>query len=139
MARETNMRAHTKTYMDFFNYDESDFILCEIPGCGQKCVDIHHIDARGIGGRKSADEISNLMGLCREHHLQYGDKKQYKDYLKQVHANFMILHKPATKFIAHTTYPQLKKKNKQWLKRMLITNIWWEITKNIIAYHCTIN
>lgn len=41
--------------------------------------------ARGMGGSKEADNIKNLMALCRECHLEYGDKKQHIDYLKQIH------------------------------------------------------
>jgi hypothetical protein len=38
-----------------------------------------------MGGNKKADVIENLMCLCREHHLEYGDKKQYKEFLKEIH------------------------------------------------------
>ena len=72
------------TYFNHFGYDISDFIPCEV--CGKTAVDIHHIEARGIGGSKDADNIENLMALCREDHLKYGDKKQYKEFLKDKHA-----------------------------------------------------
>ena len=71
------------TYFNHFGYDISDFIPCEV--CGKTAVDIHHIEARGIGGSKEADNIENLMALCREDHLKYGDKKQYKEFLKEKH------------------------------------------------------
>ena len=71
------------TYFNHFGYDISDFIPCEV--CGKTAVDIHHIEARGIGGSKDADSIDNLMALCREDHLKYGDKKQYKEFLKDKH------------------------------------------------------
>ena len=71
------------TYFNHFGYDISDFIPCEV--CGKTAVDIHHIEARGIGGSKEADNIENLMALCREDHLKYGDKKQYKEFLKDKH------------------------------------------------------
>ena len=32
------------------DYDETDFIQCEI--CGDRAVDIHHISARQSGGSK---------------------------------------------------------------------------------------
>jgi hypothetical protein len=38
-----------------------------------------------MGGTKKGDTIDNLMALCREHHLEYGDKKQYMDFLKTKH------------------------------------------------------
>jgi hypothetical protein len=62
-------------------------MACEL--CGGRMVDIHHIDCRGMGGSKDKDKIENLMGLCREHHLQYGDKKQYIEFLKEKHYEFM--------------------------------------------------
>lgn len=77
------MKNHTKTYMDYFGYDLSSWIPCEM--CGQKAVDIHHIEARAMGGSKTKDNIENLQALCRPCHVLYGDKKQYKDLLKTVH------------------------------------------------------
>lgn len=64
-------------------YDISEFIPCEV--CGQKAVDIHHIEARGMGGSNSSDHIENLQALCRSCHNTYGDKKQWKEYLKEAH------------------------------------------------------
>lgn len=77
------MKNHTKTYLNYFGYDTTDFISCEM--CGQKAVDIHHIEARAMGGSKTKDVIENLMALCRPCHVLYGDKKQYKELLKTVH------------------------------------------------------
>ncbi len=77
------MKKHTMTYLNHFGYDISSFIPCEV--CGKTAVDIHHIEARGIGGSKEADVIENLQALCRECHIKYGDKKQYKDFLKEKH------------------------------------------------------
>jgi hypothetical protein len=80
------MKRHTKIYMDFFGYDESDFIPCEV--CGAKAVDINHINARGRGGNPKGDKdvIENLMASCRRCHIEKGDKKEWKDWLKKVHA-----------------------------------------------------
>ena len=77
------MKKHTKIYLEFFEYDESDFIPCEL--CGSKAVDIHHINARGMGGSKNADTIENLMAVCRKCHEIFGDKKEHKDYLFKIH------------------------------------------------------
>ena len=77
------MRNHTKTYLKYFGYGTSDFIPCEM--CGLKAQDIHHIEARGMGGSKHADNIENLMALCRQCHIDFGDKKQHKEMLKVVH------------------------------------------------------
>lgn len=85
------MKKHTKLYLKFFGFDESDFIPCEI--CGALAVDIHHIEARGMGGTKQADTIDNLMALCREHHLEFGDKKQHKEYLNNTHEFYIELKK----------------------------------------------
>lgn len=75
------MKKHTKIYLEAYGFDISDFIPCEI--CEAKAVDIHHIEARGMGGTKK-DSINNLMALCRECHLYYGDKKEFKEYLKNI-------------------------------------------------------
>jgi 5-methylcytosine-specific restriction endonuclease McrA len=77
------MKKHTAKYMTYFGYDQSDFIPCEV--CGSQAVDIHHIEARGMGGSKEADIIENLQALCRTCHITYGDKKQHKDFLIITH------------------------------------------------------
>ena len=77
------MKTHTKIYLKHFGYGGEDFIPCEV--CGSRAVDIHHIECRGMGGTRIKDGIENIMALCREHHLQYGDKKQYIDFLKERH------------------------------------------------------
>lgn len=77
------MKKHTKIYLSYFGYDQSDFIPCEM--CGSQSVDIHHIKARGMGGSKKLDNIFNLMALCRDCHIEYGDKKQYKEFLQNIH------------------------------------------------------
>lgn len=77
------MKRHTKIYMNHFGYGQQDFIPCEV--CGRTAVDINHIEARGMGGSKQKDTIENLMAMCRECHLMYADKKQYKEFLKKRH------------------------------------------------------
>lgn len=81
------MKKHTKIYMAYFDYGIEDFIPCEI--CSRRAVDIHHIEARGMGGSKSADHIENLMAVCRECHTSYGDINEYKDLLKKIHKKFL--------------------------------------------------
>lgn len=84
------MQKHTKIYFSYFGFDETDFISCEI--CGAKATDIHHIDARGMGGSKSKDFIENLQALCRQCHTQYGDITEFKPKLKEVHLKYMEIY-----------------------------------------------
>jgi len=77
------MKPHTKIYMTYFGYDESDFIPCEM--CGSKAVDINHISSRKMGGQNDKDTIENLMAVCRDCHVKFGDKKQYVNLLKKIH------------------------------------------------------
>jgi hypothetical protein len=46
-----------------------------------------------MGGTKISDTIDNLMALCREHHMEFGDKKQHKEYLKNTHDFYIQLRK----------------------------------------------
>ena len=62
-------------------------MACEL--CGGRMVDIHHIDCRGMGSSKDKDKIQNLMGLCRTCHVEFGDKKQHIDFLKEKHITFI--------------------------------------------------
>lgn len=50
--------------MNHFDYVVAEEIICE--ACGSPAVDIHHIYGRGEG----RDVITNLMALCRKHHLK---------------------------------------------------------------------
>ncbi|MEY4334527.1 MAG: hypothetical protein RLZZ196_3271 [Bacteroidota bacterium] len=84
------MKQHTKIYMKYFGYGIEDFIACEV--CGNKAVDIHHIDCRGMGGSKDKDTIQNLMAVCRMCHEKYGDKKEYTELLKETHRRFIDIY-----------------------------------------------
>lgn len=81
------MKPHVKIYLDYFDFP--DFTPCEI--CTKKAVDIHHIDSRGMGGdpTKSKDVIENLMALCRECHIEYGDVPDKIEWLKEIHLKFI--------------------------------------------------
>ena len=81
------MKKHTKIYMDYFSYQIPEDVYCEV--CGKRAVDIHHIEARGMGGSKEKDVIENLMALCRSCHEFYEGKKQYKVFLKITHKQKM--------------------------------------------------
>lgn len=86
------MKPHIKIYLKFFDYDESSWIQCEIPGCGKQAVDIHHINSRGMGGTKHKDDINNLMALCRAHHVEYGDISELKEILTEIHLKHICKH-----------------------------------------------
>ena len=77
------MQKHTKIYMTYFDYGIEDFIPCEV--CGSKAVDIHHLEAKGMGGSKTKDYIENLAALCREHHVKCHANKEYNNEVKQLH------------------------------------------------------
>ena len=57
------MKKHTKIYLDYFGYDTSSWIGCEV--CGKTAVDINHIEARGMGGSKLKDVITNLQATSK--------------------------------------------------------------------------
>ena len=77
------MKKHTKIYMDFHDYCKDDFIPCE--ACGTTAVDIHHIEARGIGGdpRGHKNQIENLIALCRSCHIKAETNKEFNQQLKE--------------------------------------------------------
>lgn len=80
------MKSYTKKYLDFalehYNRDPHE-ILCEIPECNKKAVDIHHILGKGKYP-ELRDDINNLIALCREHHEEFGQKKQFIEYLQKI-------------------------------------------------------
>jgi len=81
------MKNHTKVYMKYFNFKIQQDCFCEI--CDSYAQDIHHIDARGMGGSSDKDDIKNLMALCRKHHILYGDVPDKKEWLLEIHLKFM--------------------------------------------------
>lgn len=46
------MKNHTKVYTEFFHIGDDDKPMCEIPNCCRLVNQIHHINPRGMGGRK---------------------------------------------------------------------------------------
>lgn len=82
------MSRHLKIYDDYFDVSLFNPRRCELTGLSSP-VEIHHIDARGMGGRKSMDNIDNLMALTKELHYLLGDKKQWKDFLRDQHQIYM--------------------------------------------------
>ena len=76
------MKKHTKIYMNYHNYDISDWIACE--HCGTTAVDIHHLSGRGLGGSKNKDFIENLIALCRRCHIKAETDKVFNNQLKEL-------------------------------------------------------
>lgn len=92
------MKHHTRVYFSFFGYQIPSDAVCEC--CGNPAVDVHHIDARGMGGDPTGkkDLIENLMGLCRKCHDDYGDVPEYVPLLTKIHLKFMEINGLAIKF-----------------------------------------
>ena len=82
------MIKHKRIYKEFFKYAEQDFVPCEL--CGNQAVDVHHIEARGMGGSKTKDHIVNLMGVCRECHNKCGANVDYNKKAQNTHIEFMF-------------------------------------------------
>lgn len=81
------MQPYVKLYMTSLDYVIDDFVPSELSG--HRCVDVHHIEARGMGGTGDYDRIENLMGLTRSEHIKYGDKEQYMVFLYENHRSFL--------------------------------------------------
>jgi hypothetical protein len=84
------MKNHTKIYLKYFGYGIDDYFACEV--CDNRGVDLHHIDARGMGGSKDKDDITNLICVCRQCHEFFGEKDEYLEFLKDKHNEFMKLY-----------------------------------------------
>ena len=78
------MKKYIKIYMDYYDYVIDDVILCE--HCSKQAVDIHHIDARGLGGdpRGHKNQIENLIALCRACHIKAETDKQFNNQLREL-------------------------------------------------------
>ena len=76
------MKSYTKKYLNYFGYDESDFIPCE--NCGAKAVDIHHLSPRSIA-KAMLNHIENLCALCRPCHIRAGNDYRFNEELKKIH------------------------------------------------------
>jgi 5-methylcytosine-specific restriction endonuclease McrA len=77
------VKPYKRIYLEARNLTPTDFIPCEV--CGAQAVDIHHIQARGMGGSKSRDTPENLIALCRSchHEADFGTGLS-KEYLRQI-------------------------------------------------------
>lgn len=79
---------HLRLYDRHFGIDKHNPRRCELTGA-TKGVHIHHIDARGMGGRESADTIENLMCLQARWHELFGDNENWNSLLQEAHNSFM--------------------------------------------------
>ena len=77
------MKKHTKIYMEHFDFFGDEFIACEI--CNSKSVDIHHLEAKGMGGSKTKDYIENLIAVCRSCHVKCHENKDFNNKAKEIH------------------------------------------------------
>jgi len=74
------MKKHVKNYYKHHELQPCDMVFCEI--CGQVAVDIHHIEPKGMGGRKDKDDAENLIALCRLCHNRAHAGEINKEHLK---------------------------------------------------------
>lgn len=86
---------YKEVYIEYFGYSKEDWIACEV--CESEAVDIHHIQARGMGGSKHRDVIENLMALCRDCHEEYGDITDLRAALRKIHSLHMHKKSPQKK------------------------------------------
>lgn len=79
------MQPHVRNYLKAMDCDIHTWIKCEIPDCGQKGVDIHHVIFRSHFGKKTKhlqDDISNLIALCRDHHNEAHSRDMKNELLE---------------------------------------------------------
>ena len=74
------MQNHTKVYLSFFNYDQSDTVFCEM--CNDVAVDIHHLEKRN---KTKNDFVENLVGLCRDCHIKAESDSCFNMYCRIKH------------------------------------------------------
>jgi hypothetical protein len=74
------MQKHTRVYLDFFGYDQSDTIYCEM--CNAVAVDIHHLEKRN---KTKNDFIENLIGVCRDCHIKAESDSSFNMYCRIRH------------------------------------------------------
>lgn len=91
--------------MDFFGYKIPEDVFCEV--CGSPAKDIHHIEARGMGGDPNGkkDVIENLQALCRHCHNNYGDVPECLEKLKEVHLRYMEVNREYRNKLEHLNKP----------------------------------
>lgn len=85
------MQKHISVYLKHFDLGDQDLICCE--ACGREGrvdgsgFDIHHIHGRVI---PDANNINNIMCLCRRCHDMAHQEKLSKDTFQYMHNNFLL-------------------------------------------------
>jgi 5-methylcytosine-specific restriction endonuclease McrA len=85
------MQTHTRNYLRHFDLGEQDICRCE--ACGKEGrvdgegFDIHHIYGRT---GENADEVKNLILLCRKCHDKAHSVKLTKSELQFIHNNVLM-------------------------------------------------
>lgn len=100
------MRNHTKIWIKHFGEP-----FCEITGqTGTDGKDVHHIDARGMGGdpKKRKDRIDNIMCVQRPLHTFVEKNPKYKWWFKLVHMCVLMYKIPYTQMHISNSDPILK-------------------------------
>jgi len=64
-ARIRDVHYHT-VYRKMMGYGDQSLGICEL--CHNPYSHVHHVQIKGMGGRKDADGEDNLIGLCRMCH-----------------------------------------------------------------------
>ncbi len=84
---------YKKTYFNHFGLGLDDVCYCEIcyfEGRSHRMNWVHHINAKGMGGTKKKYTIEELQGICYNCDVKYGDRTDHKEYLQNIHNQFLI-------------------------------------------------
>jgi len=78
---------HKRKYLNFFGYQEGDWVPCE--NCGATAGEFHHLIFKSQGG---SDEPDNIMALCSStpertgcHEEAHNSNREYNERLKVIH------------------------------------------------------
>jgi 5-methylcytosine-specific restriction endonuclease McrA len=77
------MKKHVRVYLKSIGAGEQDVIICE--SCRRtRAVDVHHVQPKGVGGRKGAEVLENLIGLCRLCHNKAHSSQIAQETLQKI-------------------------------------------------------
>lgn len=71
-----------------FEYENQKIVVGDV----KKIVDIHHINSPWLGRKTfgGANDVTNLIGLCREHHNKYAKNRDLHRSLLELRLNPMF-------------------------------------------------